>query len=107
MAGARFDEEANRWRIETEAGERFSARFLVTAVGCLSAANVPDVPGLAIFAGEWHHTGRWPTDGVDLAGKRVGLVGTGSTGIQAAPVIAAGRPSPKAARLRGAAQAAA
>lgn len=58
-------------------------------MGCLSAANVPDIPGRESFQGEWHHTAYWPSDGVDFRGKRVGLIGTGSTGIQATPVIAA------------------
>ncbi len=88
VTGATFDEAADRWTITTEAGERFSAPFLITAVGCLSAANIPDIKGLESFGGEWYHTGRWPHEGVDFAGKRVGLIGTGSTGIQAAPVIA-------------------
>jgi cation diffusion facilitator CzcD-associated flavoprotein CzcO len=88
VASAHFDEAANRWQIETEAGERFEADWLITAVGCLSAANVPDIPGLAEFAGQWVHTGQWPREGVDFSGKRVGQIGTGSTGIQAAPVIA-------------------
>ena len=74
----------------TAAGEEFKARFLITAVGCLSSANVPQIPGLADFAGRWYHTGQWPHEGVDFAGQRVGLIGTGSTGIQAVPVIAAG-----------------
>ena len=88
VTGARYDTAANRWHVSTEAGERFTAKFLITAVGCLSTANVPDIPGLDGFAGRWYHTGQWPREGVDFAGKRVGLVGTGSTGIQAAPVIA-------------------
>jgi cation diffusion facilitator CzcD-associated flavoprotein CzcO len=65
-----------------------SAQFLVTAVGCLSTANVPNFPGLGSFEGQWYHTGQWPHAGVDFSGQRVGLIGTGSTGIQAAPVIA-------------------
>ncbi|ACL58344.1 flavin-containing monooxygenase [Methylobacterium nodulans] len=88
VTGAAFDDAANRWTIATQNGERFEAQFLITAVGCLSTANVPAIPGLEDFAGEWYHTGRWPHEGVDFAGKRVGLIGTGSTGIQAAPVIA-------------------
>jgi len=88
VVGAHYDERANRWTVTTEAGETLRARFLITAVGCLSTANVPDIPGLSSFAGDWYHTGRWPHDGVDFAGKRVGLIGTGSTGIQATPVIA-------------------
>ncbi len=85
---ASFDRQANRWHIGTASGERFAAKFLITAVGCLSAANTPEINGLETFEGKWHHTGRWPHDGVDFAGQRVGLIGTGSTGIQAAPVIA-------------------
>ena len=88
VAGARFDDAANRWTITTEAGEAFEAAFFITAVGCLSTANIPDLPGLDTFQGQWFHTGRWPHEGVDFTGKRVGLIGTGSTGIQATPVIA-------------------
>jgi cation diffusion facilitator CzcD-associated flavoprotein CzcO len=89
VTAASYDADANRWTIETAAGERFSAQFLITAVGCLSAANIPPIAGLDRFAGAWYHTGEWPHGGVDFAGRRVGLVGTGSTGIQATPVIAA------------------
>jgi len=88
VMAARFDESTNRWQVETESGERCTATYLVAAVGCLSAANVPDIPGLKEFRGKWYHTGQWPHQGVDFAGKRVGQIGTGSTGIQAAPVIA-------------------
>jgi cation diffusion facilitator CzcD-associated flavoprotein CzcO len=88
VTSAHYDEAANRWRVRTEAGEQFTAKFLITAVGCLSTANVPKIPGLEDFAGRWYHTGQWPHDGVDFTGKRVGQIGTGSTGIQAAPVIA-------------------
>jgi cation diffusion facilitator CzcD-associated flavoprotein CzcO len=89
VISAQYDEAANRWRVRTEQGETFVAKFLVTAVGCLSTANVPKIPGLQDFKGDWHHTGHWPHEGVDFTGKRVGMIGTGSTGIQAAPVIAA------------------
>jgi len=88
VASAHYDEAANRWRVTTEAGEVFVAQFLITAVGCLSTANVPNIPGLDQFKGKWYHTGHWPHEGVDFTGKRVGQLGTGSTGIQAAPVIA-------------------
>ena len=87
VTGAQWD--GDRWVIDTADGARWTCRWLVTAVGCLSSANVPDVPGLVSFAGEWHHTGQWPQEGVDVAGRRVGVVGTGSTGIQAIPVLAA------------------
>ena len=85
---AAYGEATNRWLIETEGGERFSARWLITAVGCLSTTNIPRIDGLDRFQGHWYHTGQWPHDGVDFQGKRVGLIGTGSTGIQATPVIA-------------------
>jgi cation diffusion facilitator CzcD-associated flavoprotein CzcO len=89
VVAAEYDERANRWRVRTEAGETYVAKFLITAVGCLSTANVPNFPGLKDFVGDWYHTGQWPHEGVDFTGKRVGMIGTGSTGIQAAPVIAA------------------
>jgi cation diffusion facilitator CzcD-associated flavoprotein CzcO len=88
VVSAQYDEAAKRWLVETDTGERYAATYLVAAVGCLSSANVPNIPGLADFGGKWYHTGQWPHEGVDLAGKRVGQIGTGSTGIQAAPVIA-------------------
>ena len=89
VVAASYDEQANRWQVRTEGGETYVVKFLITAVGCLSTANVPDFPGLDDFAGDWYHTGQWPHEGVDFTGKRVGMIGTGSTGIQAAPVIAA------------------
>ncbi len=88
VTAARWDDAANRWHIETDTDASLSARFLITAVGCLSAANVPEIPGLGDFRGRWVHTGQWPHEGIDFTGKRVGQIGTGSTGIQAAPVIA-------------------
>ncbi|MGI4939783.1 MAG: flavin-containing monooxygenase [Janthinobacterium lividum] len=89
VTGAAFDEASGRWQVDTEGGERLTAQFLVTAVGCLSSANLPAIPGLEDFAGRWYHTGNWPHERVDVSGLRVGLVGTGSTGIQATPVLAA------------------
>src|SRR5580692_10045407 len=89
VVAAHYDEAANRWRVRTDQGETYVVKFLVTAVGCLSTANVPNFPGLEDFQGDWYHTGQWPHEGVDFTGKRVGMIGTGSTGIQAAPVIAA------------------
>jgi cation diffusion facilitator CzcD-associated flavoprotein CzcO len=88
VSGARWDGAAGLWRVVTQDGRRYAAPFLITAVGCLSSTNMPDIPGLADFAGAIHHTGEWPHDGVDVSGKRVGMIGTGSTGIQAAPVLA-------------------
>ena len=88
VTGASYDERANRWHVTTASGETLTATYLITAVGCLSTANVPEIPGLETFKGRAVHTGQWPHDGVDFRGKRVGQIGTGSTGIQAAPVIA-------------------
>ena len=88
VTAARFDAAGPRWVVETASGERFAGSFLITAVGCLSTANMPKIDGVDRFAGAVYHTGLWPHDGVDFAGKRVGQIGTGSTGIQAAPVIA-------------------
>jgi cation diffusion facilitator CzcD-associated flavoprotein CzcO len=89
VVSAHYEEAINRWRVRTDQGETFVVKFLVTAVGCLSTANVPKIPGLEDFNGSWYHTGEWPHEGVDFTDKRVGMIGTGSTGIQAAPVIAA------------------
>ncbi|MBK8957855.1 MAG: NAD(P)/FAD-dependent oxidoreductase [Proteobacteria bacterium] len=88
VLSAHFDEAARNWTTVLSNGERLTSRYLVTAVGCLSDYEIPDFKGLERFQGEWHHTARWPQDGVDFSGKRVGVIGTGSTGIQAIPVIA-------------------
>ena len=88
VTGAVFQASDDRWEIRTDRGDSVTAQFFITAVGCLSAANVPPIPGLDRFQGSWYHSGAWPHEGVDLAGKRVALIGTGSTGIQIAPVIA-------------------
>lgn len=88
---AHFDQETDRWEIETEGGERFSAQFCIMATGCLSIPKSPEFgefPGLESFEGDWYHTGSWPHEGVDFTGKRVGVIGTGSTGIQSIPQIA-------------------
>ena len=81
-------EEAAQWIITTDDGSTSTARFCIMAVGNLSLVKQPDFEGLEDFQGEWYHTGMWPEKGVDLAGKRVGIIGTGSTGIQALPLIA-------------------
>ena len=83
-----FDEAANRWTLRTAQGHRATARYVVTAVGCLSAANQPSFPGSDTFHGLSLHTGNWPRDPVDFTGKRVAVIGTGASGIQAIPVIA-------------------
>jgi cation diffusion facilitator CzcD-associated flavoprotein CzcO len=89
MSKAEYDEQTSRWLVTTDKGEQYSAKYLITAVGCLSSANLPKVEGLKDFTGEWYHTGLWPHASVDFKGKRVAVIGTGSTGIQAIPVIAA------------------
>ena len=85
---AAFDETAHRWNIETEDGRRLSAKFCIMATGCLSSTNTPRFEGLETFKGAVYHTGRWPHEEVDFTGKRVAVIGTGSSAIQAIPVIA-------------------
>ncbi|MBE9375236.1 NAD(P)/FAD-dependent oxidoreductase [Saccharopolyspora sp. HNM0983] len=84
---AAYDERHRCWRVRT-AGGSTTARHLITAVGCLSATQTPDFPGIDDFRGESYHTGRWPHRDVDFGGKRVGVIGTGSSAIQAIPLIA-------------------
>jgi cation diffusion facilitator CzcD-associated flavoprotein CzcO len=88
IGGASFDEGANLWRVDADSGERWSARFLVMASGPLSAPNTPDFKGLERFAGPVLHTAHWPHEPVDFSGQRVGIVGTGSSAVQAIPLIA-------------------
>ena len=88
VTSARFFEDTNQWQVETDQGDCVTARFLITGVGCISAGNVPDIRGLDSFGGEWYHTGSWPHEKVNFAGKRVAVIGTGSSGVQAIPVIA-------------------
>ncbi len=88
LEAAAFDETLKRWQAVATSGERWSARFLVLAAGPLSTPNQPDFPGLADFQGRLLHTARWPTEPVDFSGQRVGVVGTGSSGVQAIPIIA-------------------
>jgi cyclohexanone monooxygenase len=88
ITSAVFDEAADRWTVETDRGDRVSARFCIMATGCLSDAQVPDFEGIETFEGRWYHTGRWPHEGVDFTGRRVGVIGTGSSAIQSIPIIA-------------------
>jgi cyclohexanone monooxygenase len=88
VTAAEFDEAAGLWRVQTKAGEELTSRFCMMATGSLSTARVPDVDGLANFAGCWYHTGSWPHEGVDFTGRRVAVIGTGSSGIQSIPIIA-------------------
>ena len=85
---ASWDEAAGCWLVETDTGRRISASQLILATGCLSSARLPDIPGIQDFTGQIHHTGRWPHGGVDFTGQRVAVIGTGSSAIQAIPVIA-------------------
>lgn len=88
VISAAFDEPRLRWSVTTDHGETVTARFCVMATGPLSAAMTPDFPGLDTFAGEVYHTARWPHEPVEFTGKRVAVIGTGSSGIQSIPIIA-------------------
>jgi len=88
VAGAEYNEGTRRWTVRTQHGATVSARHCVMATGCLSSARKPDFPGMDSFKGETYHTGQWPHEKVSFAGKRVALIGTGSSAIQALPVIA-------------------
>jgi cyclohexanone monooxygenase len=83
-----YDEAAAVWMIETDTGERLTCRFCIMATGCLSTPKFPEIEGAETFKGACYHTGNWPHEGVDFTGLRVGLVGTGSSGVQSIPVIA-------------------
>ena len=89
VTGAAFDDASGRWTVTTDRGDRVNAQFVISAVGCLSTPLTPDLPGLERFAGTVVYTATWPREGIELDGKRVGLIGTGSSGIQATPPIAA------------------
>ncbi|MXR52929.1 NAD(P)-binding domain-containing protein [Halovenus sp. WSH3] len=88
VTSASFDESDGQWRIGTDDGEELTSQFFVTAVGCLSEPWVPDFDHIDSFEGEAYHTGRWPHDGVDFAGKRIAVIGTGASGIQVIPEVA-------------------
>ena len=90
VVAATFDETTLRWEVRTDRGDVVSTQYLILAVGCLSAAaaQVPDFPGLGTFGGRRYHTCDWPVDGVDFTGQRVAVIGTGSSGVQAIPMIA-------------------
>ena len=88
VASATFDEAESSWEIEIEDGRRARARFLITAVGPLSAPTLPSFEGMDEFRGESHHTARWPHEPVDFSGKRVGVIGTGATGVQVIQEVA-------------------
>jgi cation diffusion facilitator CzcD-associated flavoprotein CzcO/acetyl esterase/lipase len=89
ITAAVWDEAARRWRLRTGHGDEVSCRYYVMASGCLSMPKTPDIEGVDRYRGEVYLTGRWPHDRVDFSGKRVAVVGTGSSGIQCIPLIAA------------------
>ncbi|MGO3484512.1 MAG: flavin-containing monooxygenase, partial [Cellulosimicrobium funkei] len=86
---AEHSDATNLWTLTLADGSRLRATYVVSATGLLSRPLYPDLPGLDTFAGPVHHSARWPHDGVDLAGKRVGLLGVGASGIQMLPELAA------------------
>ena len=89
VTAAHFDEATGRWDVTTDRGDTYRCRYFITGIGCLSTGQIPDFPGRDSFAGEAYHTGSWPHEGVDFTGKRVAVIGTGSSGVQSIPVIAA------------------
>lgn len=88
MVSAAYDEAANLWTIKTDRGETVRCTYFVPATGPLSVPYKPDFPGLEEFKGEWHVTGRWPHEGIDFAGKKVAVIGTGATAVQLVPIVA-------------------
>ena len=88
VKSATFDSTTNSWTIKTDKGDLATAPFCIMATGNLSTPRTPNYPGLASFKGKWYHTGLWPHEGVDFTGLRVGVIGTGSSGVQMIPQIA-------------------
>ena len=88
VTSAHWSDLTNRWTVGTDQGDSVSCKWLVTGIGCLSSTQKPKITGQDSFAGPSYHTGEWPHEGVDFTGKRVGIIGTGSSGIQSIPVIA-------------------
>jgi cyclohexanone monooxygenase len=89
VTSAVFDANSNLWTVTTDQNDMIRATFCVMATGNLSTPRKPDFPGIDDFEGEWYHTGLWPHEGVDFTGLRVGVIGTGSSGVQSIPYIAA------------------
>lgn len=88
VTGAIWSDAEGEWTVSSAQGLTVRGQFCIMATGCLSVPQLPNIPGLADFSGERYQASLWPHDGVDFTGKRVGLIGTGSSGIQAVPVIA-------------------
>src|SRR5206468_12036001 len=93
---AHYNESTNRWDLALDDGSNVSCRCLISAVGPLSATRMPNIAGIDVFKGESFHTSRWPRDPadpngakqIDYTGKRVGVIGTGATGVQVIPIVA-------------------
>ena len=88
IKSAFYDRDTNTWTIETTEGQKVRAQYCIMAVGNLSTPRVPDFKGVDSFKGDWYHSGLWPKEEVDFSGKRVGIIGTGSTAIQIIPHVA-------------------
>ena len=88
VVSAKWDADRVEWTVGTDRGDTVRARWFVLATGCLSSTNKPEFPGQDLFTGESYHTGDWPHEGVDFTGKRVVVIGTGSSGVQSIPLIA-------------------
>ena len=88
VTAARFQKDADQWEVALDNGEKATARFLITAMGPLSAFQMPRIPGIDSFKGQYWHTARWPKQPVDFTGKRVGVIGTGATGVQVIQEVA-------------------
>jgi cyclohexanone monooxygenase len=88
VTAARYDEGSARWTVTTDSGTQLTARFVIMATGCLSASKLPEIPGLDTYRGRTHQTAHWGKDEVRFDGLRVGVIGTGSSGIQCIPIIA-------------------
>jgi cation diffusion facilitator CzcD-associated flavoprotein CzcO len=88
VTAAHYDDATGQWQVRTDRGETLNARYCVMATGCLSTARVPEFKGRERFKGRSYHTGHWPKENVDFTGQRVGVIGTGSSGIQVVPMVA-------------------
>ena len=88
VKAAHFNETTRRWRIETDKKDKITAQFFVMATGCISTAQTPNIEGLDNYQGNTYHTGNWPHEKIDFTGQRIAVIGTGSSGIQAIPVLA-------------------
>jgi cyclohexanone monooxygenase len=88
VAAAQYDDATRRWLVTSVSDEHFDCQYLILATGCLSIPQAPKIPGLEKFEGRWYHSANWPKEGVDFSGQRVGIVGTGSSGVQMTPILA-------------------